>query len=144
MTTARRLAVLAAVASPLWLAGCDNKCPTETPQVSSVPSCAGMAPNTQVTVQVRICPTCNQTVPECQVLPPGADGIIQLDALVQACDPSSSCPSPSCNLNPLSCAFRSPGPGSYTILIADGATGQPVEQPFIVAAGGTNTTCSPL
>ncbi len=145
MTTARRTATFAAAVAgllaPLWIAGCDNACPTEAPQVSAVPTCSGMKPTGTLTIQIRICPTCNQTAAECQVVPPGVDGIIQLDPIVQACDPSGSCP-PACNLNALSCSFPSPGAGNYTVLVADPAGGTPIQRDFIVAAGGSSDSCS--
>jgi hypothetical protein len=150
-TAARRLAVAAALslglAAPFAFTGCNDKCPSENPGLandpSAVPTCAGMAANTTVQVRLKICPTCNQTAPECNVILPNAtDPVhIQLDPIVQACESSSSCPTASCALNGVTCTFTSPGPGSYTVLVADPATNTQVERTFTVDAAGVATTC---
>jgi hypothetical protein len=149
MNTTCRLAVLAAAAFSLVMAGCGtNKCPTENPKISGgasgVPVCTGAAAvqaGATVTVSLRTCPTCNQTTDVCTVLPAGSDGIIQLDPLVQACTSSSSCP-PSCNLQPTTCTFTAPStPGSYQILVYDPGTGGPIQQPFEVVASGGARSC---
>ena len=147
MHATRRLALAAVAALPLALAGCDNKCPTENPALSGgqagVPTCTGasaVAAGATVTVALRICPTCNQTADVCNVTPPGPDGIIQLDPLVQACDPATSCPA-SCSIKPLECVFTAPAAGSYQLLVNDPATGV-VQKPFEVVASGGATSCS--
>ncbi len=146
MTTSRRLAVLTAAALSLAVAGCGtNTCPTENPKISGglsgVPACSGIQAGAVVTVALRTCPTCNQTADVCNVTPPGADGIIQLDPLVQACTSSTSCP-PTCNLAPTTCTFTAPAaPGTYQILVYDPGTGGPLQQPFQVVAASGVTSC---
>ncbi|HET9552334.1 MAG TPA: hypothetical protein VFP50_05150 [Anaeromyxobacteraceae bacterium] len=145
---ARRLAVATALAlglaAPFAFTGCNDKCPTENPGLANdpnaVPTCPNMAANTTVSVQLKICPSCNQTAPECTVIPPAGDRIIQLDAVVQACQSASSCP-PSCLTNGVTCTFTAPGPGNYTILVSDPSSPTPVEKPFTVVATGGATSC---
>ena len=146
MHATRRLALAAVAALPLALAGCDNKCPTENPKIATVPTCPTMAAGAPVTVTLRVCPTCNLSAPECSVVLPNATDpvTIQLDPIMQACDPANSCPPDnSCALNSaVSCSFTTPSAsGTYQLLVFDPATGSPVVRDFTVASGGA-TSCS--
>ena len=150
-TDTRRLALAAAFAGALAasLPGCGGeKCPTENPTISGgaagVPVCTGgtaVQAGATVTVNLRICPTCNQTADVCTVTLPQGDNIIQLDPLVQACTSSASCPNPFCTLAPLGCTFTAPAAGNYQLLVNDPDTGV-VQQPFQVVASGGATSCS--
>lgn len=148
-TATRRLTLAAAFAAVLvvGLAGCGgDTCPTENPNLSGgaagVPVCTGgtaVQAGATVTVNLRICPTCNQTADVCTVTLPQGDNIIQLDPLVQACTSSTSCP-PQCLFRPMGCTFTAPAAGSYQLLVNDPASGV-VMQPFEVVAATTNRTC---
>lgn len=126
-------------------AGCGDKCSSENPAVrggqSGVPACTVPA-GAQVTVNLPLCPTCNQSSPECAVHVDAANGLIQIDPVVQACEDASSCPvGGGCDLQPLSCTFTAPlDPNQgYTLLVTD-STGV-LSQPLIVVASGGSTTC---
>ena len=145
-TDTRRLALAAAFAGALAasLPGCGGeKCPTENPTISGgaagVPVCTGgtaVQAGATVTVNLRICPTCNQTADVCNVTLPQGDNIIQLDPLVQACDSANSCP-PSCLTKAVACTFTAPAAGAYQLLVSDPSG--VYQQPFqVVAAGSTS------
>ncbi len=144
----RRLALAAAFAGVLAasLPGCGGeKCPTENPTISGgaagVPVCTGgsaVQAGTTVTVNLRICPTCNQTADVCNVTLPQGDNIIQLDPLVQACDSANSCP-PSCLTKAVACTFTAPAAGSYQLLVSDPSG--VYQQPFQVVAAAGSTSC---
>ena len=147
----RRLALAAAFAGVLAasLPGCGGeKCPTENPTISGgaagVPVCTGGAAvqaGTTVTVNLRICPTCNQTADVCNVvlpLPTDNPKIIQLDPLVQACDSANSCP-PSCLTKAVACTFTAPAAGAYQLLVSDPSG--VYQQPFQVVAAAGSTSC---
>lgn len=141
----RRLALLAAaagLAAPFALGACSEACPTESPKLGSVPACPPMAAGATVSVTLGICPACNHTSPSCAALPP-VDGVIQLEPAVEACDPGTGCPIPSCPVAPptVTCVFQAPAAGSYQLLVVDPSTGQPVQRAFTVAAAGGATTC---
>lgn len=147
-TDTRRLALAAAFAGALAasLPGCGGeKCPTENPTISGgsagVPVCTGGAAvqaGATVTVNLRICPTCNQTADVCNVTLPQGDNIIQLDPLVQACDPANSCP-PSCLTKAVPCTFTAPAAGAYQLLVSDPSG--VYQQPFQVVAASGSTSC---
>jgi hypothetical protein len=142
MTTARRLAVLTSVAASIALTGCGgDTCPTEVAKVTSVPASCSLAADANVTVNLPLCTSCNQSAPECVVVPPsgGPDNDFQLDTTAQACTDGSSCPLPaSCPAVPpvVSCRFRTPAvSGSYDFVIID-ANANVQTIPFTVSAGG--------
>ena len=147
MTTSRRLAVFAAAALSLVIAGCGtNTCPTESAKIASsggvatgVPTCADIQAGAAVTVKLGVCPRCDQTYDACNVtLPTATDGNLQLDPLVQVCQASNSCPAPSCAA--VTCTFTAPAAGSYSLLVYDPDLG-PISRPFTVVNGGTSTSC---
>ena len=78
MTAHRLLIPLALVAA--FAAGCGGgSCPTETPRIDAIQSCTAQ-PGQSVTVQLRLCPTCNLSGISCEVDTSNAkDGLIQLD-----------------------------------------------------------------
>jgi hypothetical protein len=136
----RNTALFAVLAAGVLVVGCggndSTSCATETPQINNAPSCASMAPNTQVQIALEICPTCNQTDAVCNVdLSAVSQNIIHLDPLVHACTTSNSCP-PSCALSGVTCSFKTPAaPGTYTLYIGDSTT------PVTFQVGGSATTC---
>jgi hypothetical protein len=144
-----RHAVAVVSAAALLATGCGEKCKTETPQqVEALPSnCTAIEPGATVTVGIRLCPTCNQTGAVCDVDTSQADAFrrIQLDPQVEACEDVTSCGSaaPACLTNAIPCTFRAPtAPATYTIFAYDPASDQTVEESFVVAPGGTQTSCS--
>lgn len=146
MTASRRLLLAAAAVLPLALAACDNKCPTSSAKISQsagtptgVPTCSGIQAGATVTVNLGVCPRCDQTYDQCTYTPPAGDGILQLDPLVQTCDANPSCPiNPSCA--PVSCTFTAPAAGTYTLLVVDPDLG-PIEKTFTVVGAGGATSC---
>jgi hypothetical protein len=129
------VAALGAAALALGLAGCENKCPTESPSVQKVQTCTA-APGQTVTMQVQTCEKCNQSNTTCQVDIQGST--IQLDPVSEACNDASSCP-PSCNLGgPVSCQFQAPtAPGTYSVIVYDPATNSNKTSQLVVEAGAT-------
>jgi hypothetical protein len=118
-----RTATLAAALAVL-AAGCGNdKCPTESPEVTKLGNCTALAGDT-VSYPIQLCPTCNQTLSSCEadLSDVGAgSGTIFLNPTVEACTSSSSCGT-GCNLNPTTCTFRAPSAaGTYTVLAHDAA-----------------------
>lgn len=146
MTDTRRLVLAAVAALPLVLGGCGAaKCPTTNPKIAAggVPTCTGTAAvqaGAPVTVKLNVCPRCDQAYDTCTVtLPDASDPLnIQLDPLVQICEPSNSCPAPSCAV--VNCTFQAPAIGNYQLLVNDPDTGI-INTPFDVVAGGA-TSCS--
>lgn len=146
MTTARRLAALLAAALPLALVGCGaDTCPTEVAKVSAAPAAGActLRADAEVTVNLELCTRCNQSIPECVVVPPtGGDNDFQLDTIAQACTGDSSCGT-DCPLVPpvVSCRFRTPPvSGPYDFVIVD-ASANFLTIPFTVSVGG-GTSCS--
>jgi hypothetical protein len=144
-TTLARLAALATAA--LAIAGCgqvNNGCPTEPPKVEQVQSCT-VAPGASVTVKLNVCPTCNQTPVTCSVdmSQVASSGIIGLDAIADACQPPSSCPSPSCLTNGVNCTFTAPTtPDTYRLQVYDPATNSTKEGTLTVGSGPFS--CQPI
>ncbi len=133
------VAVLAAVV--VGGAGCPSSCPLESPQVdpSALPASCTAAAGQPVTYPVRLCPTCNQTSASCDVNLSGVgagSGPIYLDTKVEACSGSASCPA-SCQTNPIGCTFNAPAmPGTYTVIVYDGTSGNTQQSQLTVTAGG--------
>jgi hypothetical protein len=127
----RTAAAFAALAA-LGLAGCSDKCPTESPAVDAVQSCT-VAPGASVTMKVRVCEKCNQTATSCQVDIQGTT--IQLDPVSEACTDSSGCP-PGCNLDPnIACTFTAPtAEGTYDVLVYDPATNTTIPAELVVSS----------
>lgn len=136
MKTRSAFTALALTAAALAWTGCGTTCPTETPQVQAVQSCT-VAPGATVTVNLRLCPTCNQTPITCNadLSAAAGSGQIHLDPLAEACEGSTSCP-PSCSSNTVGCTFQAPSaPGSYTLLVFDPASGNTLTGTLQVTAG---------
>lgn len=151
MTATRRLALAALAALPLALAACDNKCPTTNPKIDAggVPTCTGAAAvqaGAAVTVKLHVCPRCDQAADSCNVtLPaPGDSPIIQLDPLVQTCNPDSSCPVDPTSCQFVNCTFTAPAAGVYDLLVVNGTTNQPITpypQLEVVAGSTPDNVC---
>ena len=120
MTAHRLLIPLALVAA--FAAGCGGgSCPTETPRIDAIQSCTAQ-PGQSVTVQLRLCPTCNLSGISCEVDTSnvGSAGVIQLDPVAQRCESSSSCGTLACSQNEAPCTFTAPSaPGTYTLRAFD-------------------------
>jgi predicted small lipoprotein YifL len=119
-------------AALLGLAGCAEKCPTESPGVDAVQSCT-VRPGASVSMRVRVCERCNQTATTCQVDIQG--GTIQLDPVSEACTDSAGCP-PGCNLDPnITCTFTAPATeGTYDVLVYDPNTNTTLPAQLVVSS----------
>ncbi len=140
MKTRSAVLVGTLVAAAAGIAGCpSNQCPMESPQVNAngIPTSCTAVAGQSVTYPVQICPTCNQTSATCTAdLSAVGSGSIYLDTKVEACSGSASCP-PSCQANPLSCAFTAPStPGTYQVIVVDGATGNTQTSQLTVNTSG--------
>jgi hypothetical protein len=143
-----RAATLAAVLG-LAAAGCgDNPtCNDQTPplRTGGVPSCLDMAASVPVTVQLGVCPRCDQSAPRCVVRMENVAAFndIQLEPLSEVCEASASCPiinPDSCPFTPLTCSFTAPAAGNYDIVVID-ASGTERRGNFTVINGGA-TACT--
>jgi hypothetical protein len=134
MRNAFHLAAVAGVA--VGLAGCPSEtCDLESPQVSALPSSCTQVASQPVSYPVRLCPTCNQFGATCDVTISGNE--IFVDTKVEACEDSSTCGGPACEVNATTCEFTAPAtPGTYAVIAFDGLTGQPREGDLFVIAGG--------
>lgn len=139
--TRTRLAIAAAVGA-LALAGCGEKCPTESPEVRQIQDCV-VAPGSQVTVGVRLCPTCNQVLSSCEVDIQG--GTVFLDPVVEACESSAGCPG-ECQAQPTTCSFRAPNEtGTYVIEAFDpNSNGTKTSELVVSASGPYSCAFAPL
>jgi hypothetical protein len=152
MTATRRLAPIVLVAAlgaalPFAMSGCGGSdCPSATPPLKQLPSaCPSMAAAATVTVNLHVCPRCDQSSPSCRVDLGGvaSSSIIQLDPLALVCSADSSCPivdPASCPAQALACTFTAPAAGNYNLLVVD-QNGNAQNVPFTVVDGGTQTTC---
>lgn len=120
MTTRHLIAIVVALAG--FGAGCGGgSCPTETPRIDAIQSCTAQ-PGQSVTVQLRLCPTCNLTGISCEVDTSNvaSAGTIQLDPVAERCESSSSCGTLACSSNEAPCTFTAPTtPGTYTLRAFD-------------------------
>ena len=135
-----RNAAVAALA--LAAAACnDNTCPTESPQVSALADCTAGA-GQLVSYEVRLCPTCNQTVSSCDVdMSDIGAGNIFLDPKVETCTSSNSCP-PACQANASTCNFTAPAtPGTYVVSAYDPATNTTQTGTLTVVPPGGSASC---
>jgi hypothetical protein len=87
-----------------------------------------------VSYPVRLCPTCNQFGATCEVTISGND--IFLDTKVEACDDSSTCGGPACQVNATTCDFTAPAIGDYNVIAPNGLTGGTTEGRLTVIASG--------
>ena len=135
----KRIAI-AALAAALAACGSNDKCPTQSPQVSGIsPNCTELA-GQPVSYPLRLCPTCNQSGATCIVdLSAVSAGQIFLDPTVETCSSSNSCP-PSCDPNPLLCHFTAPtAPGDYTVSVFDPAANTTRVGTLTVIASGAES-----
>jgi hypothetical protein len=143
MRTGNVKVLAAALAVAAGLAGCGETCKTEpVAKVEDAESCTA-APGSPVTVGVRLCPTCNQTGATCEVDVQG--GIVQLDAIVEACEDVTSCPSPtpSCEVAPLPCRFTAPSePGVYDVNVYDASTNTVPTVATLTVEAGAAASCA--
>lgn len=131
----RTRTVTFAAALAFVAAGCGNdKCPTEPPEVSGIPTDCQAATGQAVTYPLHLCPTCNQTFSSCDVQMSGND--IFLNPTVEACTSSSSCGA-GCSPNTNACTFTAPAPGDYIVSAYDAAhPSQPRTGTLHVLTGG--------
>lgn len=138
-------ATLAAAVAVL-AAGCGNdKCPTESPEVTKLGSCTALT-NENVSFPIQLCPTCNQTLSSCEADLSGVgggSGTIFLNPTVEACTSSSSCGA-GCNLNPTTCTFRAPAPGNYVVSAYDAAHPSTPRTGMLTVSASGSTSCSLL
>jgi hypothetical protein len=115
--------VVGAVAVALAVAGCNggtDSCPTETPDVEGIATDCVVRPGATVSYPIRLCPTCNQFGAVCDAQIDA--GQIFLDPRMEACESSTSCPSPApaCEANPLVCTFIAPTiEATYPVTVID-------------------------
>jgi hypothetical protein len=131
MRTIGSAVLAAAVLLVVFAGGCgdDTKCTGESPQVNAVGACSAR-PGDTVNYELRLCPTCNQTLTSCTVDMSGADqngGTIFLNPVVDTCDTGDTC-GPSCLPNPATCSVTvpsgaTPGTTTYTVLVYDPGIG---------------------
>lgn len=145
MTTTRALTLAFAFAAVLTFTGCPSKnCSDASPPVSQVPAGCTAPTGSKVTVQVRACPKCDQSIPTCLVHAENiGGGSVLLEPVSEVCDPNSGCPiSGTCMTNPLTCTFTAPAtPGTVTVTVNDPST--PQEFTLTVNSGAAgDVTCS--
>ena len=136
-TRSLTLAALA-VALAVTAAGCGNKCNDQTPPVAGAQNCT-VAPGSSVTVQVRVCPKCDQGTPTCLVhLENVAASQISLEPVSEVCDANSGCPlvdPATCQTSPLNCSFTAPAAtGDYNVVVVTESA--PEQRTLRVAATG--------
>jgi hypothetical protein len=128
MKTRHALAALSLAAAGGLVTGCGSEgvsggCPTETPPIQAIQSCTAQ-PGATVSVNVRTCPSCNQTGISCAVdlRDAATSGVILLDPVAQVCEGSTSCP-PGCELDTIVCTFTAPSaPDTYQLHVFDPTT----------------------
>ncbi len=128
-------AVLGAV-----LSGCGgDTCSSKPADVSGFGSCAGnqLAPNSPVTIAVRLCATCSDTGPNCNTEIVG--GQIQVDTTFQECQGNASCAPTPPACSSVNCTVQTPSGGTFTIVGQSG--GSTVNGPTVTIAQGGATTC---
>ncbi len=144
----RSAVMIAAIAG--GLAGCpsDQSCPLETPKVDATPSTCTEDAGQPVSYPVRLCPTCNLTGVSCAPNLSGVgagSGAIYLDVKAEACTDANSCGGATCQLNATTCDFTAPStPGTYQVIVFDGATGQPLTNDLVVIASGPESCALPV
>lgn len=144
---------VAVAALVLGVAGCNggDSCSDQTPPLSDngpaadgVPDCPPMAASQRVTVQLGVCPRCDQGPPTCTVdmSALATDDTIQLVPLSPVCDANPSCPivdPASCPLRGVTCSFTAPAAGNYRIVVIDEQAGQHTGTFDVIATGGGNS-----
>ena len=109
-----------------------------TPPIHDYPSSCTLPSGTTVDVNIRWC-NCGSTV-ECDVTREGNSYL--LEPRVTACD--AECPSnpASCDIDSVvTCAFTTPGPGTYGVTIVDGLEVR--SSTFTVVDSGGDDSCGP-
>lgn len=122
--TAHRWVIALAIVAGVGVGCGGGSCPTETPRIDAIQSCTAQ-PGQSVTVQLRLCPTCNLTGISCDVDTSNAQsaGLIQLDPVASRCESATSCGTLACSQNEAPCTFTAPStPGTYTLRAYDPAT----------------------
>lgn len=139
-----RSLMLAALALALGVAaaGCGKTCNDQTPTVSGAQNCQAVA-GSPVTMQLHVCPKCDQGTPECLVhLDNVGSGQISLEPVAEVCDPNSSCPlvdPASCPFAALNCTFTAPAtPGPYTVVVV---TPEGPDQRTLTVVASGSTSC---
>jgi hypothetical protein len=135
----RPLAPAALLALTLAACGGDT-CSTAAAQVNPVGAGCTLAPNTTVTINVRLCPKCTDTSPTCQGEVVGTD--IQIAPVVNQCAANQGCDiTQACQIAPVPCPVNAAlAAGSYTATY-ETAGGGLASTPVTVQAGGS-TSCT--
>jgi hypothetical protein len=117
--------------------------------VDSVADCRARAGET-VSYQLRLCPTCYQTLTGCTVDMSGADelgGTIFLNPTVDSCETDQVC-GPTCLANPSTCSVTVPanaGDGTqYIVEVHDPGTNAPVVGTLTIANEAPSCTLPPI
>jgi hypothetical protein len=136
-----RLCGTIAVAA-LALAGCGgDTCESQPAAVTPTnqASCT-VAPNTPLTFNVQLCPSCTDTSPSCTADLVGQE--IHLDPVVQQCQANQGCDiTQACQISPVACPVNTALlPGSYTVQYLT-ANGNLASRDVTVAPGGS-TSCT--
>ncbi len=137
------LGVAALVAAAFVAAGCGSQCKNETPVLDQWPSCPPLQAGAQITVDLRVCPSCSNAATCAVDTSQVGAGFVFLEPQAQVCQDSCPLVNPSsCPYQPLSCTFTAPAAGSYTIMVADpnANTGQQAIPITVSASGATSCT----
>jgi hypothetical protein len=140
MTTTRSLTLVFAAAAAVSAAGCGSKCHDSTPAVSAAPTACTAPAGAPVTVPVHVCPSCDQSMPTCDVRSQG--GTFVLEPVSQVCDQNPSCPivdPSSCPFQTMDCQFTAPTPTDVSTFPVVIVTSGPQVQ-FTLTVSGTGTT----
>lgn len=147
MTTTRSLTLVLAAAAAVAAAGCGSTCHDSTPAVSAVPSSCTAPAGAPVTVPVHVCPSCDQSMPTCDVRFQG--GTFVLEPVSQVCDQNPSCPivdPSSCPFQTMDCQFTAPtpggGPSSFPVVVV--TSGPQVQFTLTVSGSGSTPVSCPL
>ena len=143
MTTIRSITLaLAAAVLAGGMTGCGSSCHDSTPAVSSVPTSCTAQGGAQVKVPVHVCPSCDQSMPTCDVRFQG--GTFVLEPVSQVCD-QKSCPivdPASCPFQTMDCQLTAPsGGGPFPVVVA--TSGAPIQFTLDVSGTGSSYSCSP-
>jgi hypothetical protein len=149
-----RNVIVAAIAAALavFVAGCgSDSCKSEQMAVdeNTLPQSCSVAASQPVTVSFQTCALCNQGTPTCDVdtSQMATLGVVEINALGEACDPGNSCPTPSCGLNgadlrTVSCTFMAPATGGPLDVVVFDAVGGIVQDRHIqVFLDGSTNSC---
>jgi hypothetical protein len=151
MRTIGSAVLAAAVLLVVFAGGCgdDTKCTGESANVDSVANCRAK-PGESVSYQLRLCPTCYQTLTGCTVdlsdVTPTA-GTIFLNPTVDSCQTDQVC-GPSCLANPSTCSFTIPANAvigtEYIVEVHDPGTAAPVVGTLTIADEAPSCALPPI